>query len=215
MSTAHHQGSHGFCGLLYPISPNSSMSVFMIELSAVSCPVSSLGICQEVISVSGISATDPACLVRTEHSPAFSVMQKKTRRSRAAISPHYPSSPSRWSCGALTDLGKDPSTPLQGHEAGTHKLFYVGFHILGDSVLQGRKHITKLQLCESTQSQKSPHTPRVWLVLTLPWLPEGQPMPARARALAVPSQALGIRAVLTSWTAGLHPPLKVLSIFLH
>lgn len=46
------------------------------------------------------------------------------------------------------DLIKDLSTPLQGHTAGSHKLFYVGFYNLGDPVLQGRKHITKQQLCD-------------------------------------------------------------------
>lgn len=51
-------------------------------------------------------------------------------------------------------LFKDPSIPLQGHEAGTHKGFFFflngGFYDLGDPVLQGRKHITKLQQCDST-----------------------------------------------------------------
>lgn len=51
------------------------------------------------------------------------------------------------------------------------------------------------------------------MVLNLPWLPEGQPVPARARALSVPSQAQGTqvdpkRAALTLWTAGLRPLSK-------
>lgn len=50
-------------------------------------------------------------------------------------------------------------------------------------------------------------------MLNLPWLLEGQPVPARARALSVPSQAQGTqvdpnRAALTLWTAGLHPHSK-------
>lgn len=86
---------------------------------------------------------------------------------------------------------------------------------MGDPVLQGRK-----QLCESTRPQKRPHTQRVWLVLNLPWFPEGQPVPVRTRVLlAVPSQAQGTQgdpkeAVLTEWSAGFHPPLKVLSVYI-
>lgn len=50
-------------------------------------------------------------------------------------------------------------------------------------------------------------------MLNLPWLPEGQSVPARARALSVPTQAQGTqvdpnRAALTLWTAGLHPHPK-------